>query len=139
MTSERAPQPRASVEAASGADRSDRAAASSDRTAATGRGELAEQHIQRLAEDMVKAVRVGRDEQRRRLVMMDVEVPGRGELRIRMRRDGESYDVAFRTDDRDLRQDVSRGTNALRQAVDERGVRLGSVRVASNETRGESE
>lgn len=88
-----------------------------------------EQRIESIANEMVRAVRVGRDGQRRRVVMLELEIPGRGGLNVRMRRDGEGYDIRMRAERSALGAELKRGTSKMKGAMEERGVAVGSINI----------
>jgi hypothetical protein len=85
--------------------------------------------IRRLAAEVAKSVKVGVDRAKRQVVLMDVEVPGRGTVHVRLRRQGERFDVRLRPDDHGLARMLRRHRDDLRQAGDDAGVRFGELRV----------
>jgi hypothetical protein len=85
--------------------------------------------IRRLAAEVAKSVKVGVDRAKRQVVLMDVEVPGRGTVHVRLRRQGERFDVRLRADDHGLARMLRRHRDDLRQAGDDAGVSFGELRV----------
>ncbi len=83
-----------------------------------------------IVKKIVQAVRVGDDAQARRVVFLDVTVPGRGEVRIRLRRDGGGMEVRMRADNDALARTLQEGVAALREEGAKKGVQFTSVQVA---------
>jgi hypothetical protein len=98
--------------------------------AASSRGAENLETIRRLAGEVAKSVKVGVDAAKRQVVLMDVEIPGRGTVHIRLRRQGAKFDARFRADDHGLARMLRRHREDLRQAGDDAGVQFGELRVA---------
>jgi hypothetical protein len=131
---------RSGEEGAAGVDRvaaevrSDRAArVGPSRTEGLGRTSADAETIRRLAAEVAKSVKVGVDRAKRQVVLMDVEVPGRGTVHVRLRRQGERFDVRLRADDHGLARMLRRHRDDLRQAGDDAGVSFGELRVVDPE------
>lgn len=90
---------------------------------------LSEPAVQQIAREIVEAVRVGEDEHRRQVVFLDVTVPERGEVRIRLRRDGGGMEVRMRADNDALARTLQQNTDGLRRAAGAKDIELTSVRV----------
>ena len=85
--------------------------------------------VSEVAAEIVKAIRVGEDQQARRVLFLDVTVPGHGELRIRLRRDGGGLEVRIRADNDGLARLMRENQEALRQAGKEKGMEMTSIQV----------
>ena len=82
-----------------------------------------------IANKIVQAVRVGEDAQARRVVFLDVTVPGRGDVRIRVRRDGGGMEVRMRADNDALARTLQEGVGDLREEGARKGIQFTSVQV----------
>ncbi len=85
--------------------------------------------VEEIAKQIVDAVRIGEDSQARRVVFLDVTVPGQGNLRIRLRQDGGGMEVRMRADNDALARSVRENVEGLRHQTKELGVNLTSIRV----------
>ena len=88
------------------------------------RSEVAE-----LAERIVDTARTGFDERGRKLLTLTVEVPGRGLLEIRMRKDGRHVRVELQADSPAFGRMLRRSRKELKHQSSQRGVILSSVKV----------
>ncbi len=89
----------------------------------------AEPPMMRVARKIVEAVHVGDDAQGRRVVFLDITVPGRGDVRIRLRRDGGGMEVRMRADNDALARSLQQGVADLREEGAEQGIQFTSVQV----------
>ncbi|MFB6350465.1 MAG: hypothetical protein ABEN55_19065, partial [Bradymonadaceae bacterium] len=89
------------------------------------------ERIRDLARQIVDAVRVGTDRARRQVVMVDAEVPGRGQVRIRLRRDGESFETRMRADSEELARTLRRNEDTLRESAREDDVLFSSIDIVT--------
>ena len=85
--------------------------------------------IDEVARRIVDAIRVGEDDQRRQVVFLDVTVPGRGEVRIRLRRDGGGMEVRMRADNDSLARSLQEGADDLHEKGRDEGIEFTSIRV----------
>ena len=85
--------------------------------------------IRRLAAEVAKSVKVGVDRAKRQVVLMDVEVPGRGTVHVRLRRQGATFHARFRADEHGLARMLRRHSGELRDAAEDAGVSFGELRV----------
>lgn len=85
--------------------------------------------IAEVARQIVEAVRVGEDGHLRRVVFLDVTVPGRGDIRIRLRRDGGAMEVRMRAGNDGLARSLREGVGELRQRGAEKGIQFTSIQV----------
>lgn len=82
-----------------------------------------------LAERILEACFVGQDEHSRRVMMLDLTIPGRGRVRVRLTRRGERVDVRIRAEQGQTRGLIERGLGELRASGAERGVRFGQIQL----------
>ncbi len=85
--------------------------------------------MEEVARQIVNAVRVGEDHQARRVMFLDVTVPGRGDVRIRLRQDGGGMEVRMRADNDALARTLQEGVGDLRRQGAQKGVQFTSIRV----------
>lgn len=88
------------------------------------------ERVRQIADEIVRAARVGRDAEGRDVLMLEVDLPGRGDLRVRLRRDGSGFETRFRTDDHRLARDLRENDDKLRESAARRGVELTDIEVA---------
>lgn len=82
-----------------------------------------------VARQIVEAVQVGEDGHSRRVVFLDVTVPGRGEVRIRLRRDGGGMEVRMRAGNDALARSLQEGAEELRHRGAKKGIQFTSIQV----------
>ena len=82
-----------------------------------------------VAREILNAVRVGEDATKRRVLFLDVTVPGQGDVRIRLRRDGDGMEVRMRADNDELARNLRSGSDELRERGRDEGINFTSVRV----------
>ena len=83
-----------------------------------------------VSQAIVEAVRVGHDAEKRQVVFVDVTVPGRGDVRIRLRRDGGGgMQVRMRADNDALARTLQRGVGELREEGKRNDIQFTSIRV----------
>ena len=87
------------------------------------------QTVDEVARRVVEAIHVGRDHRQRQVLFLDVKIPGRGDIRIRLRQEGGGYAVRMRTDNDGLARELQSGAEQLRQAGAQRGVMLQTIEV----------
>jgi hypothetical protein len=85
--------------------------------------------VHQIAREILKALRTGVDKHARKVVFLDVTVPGHGDLRVRLHRDGDGVSARLRADNDGLARLLQSHTGELRQAGLERGVRFTSLEV----------
>lgn len=83
-----------------------------------------------LVDRLVEALHVGRDARARKVMLLDVQVPGRGGVRVRLRRRGQEVEVRLRADNDELRRELGQRREALRESARQRGVIFASIEVA---------
>lgn len=95
----------------------------------------AHETIARLSREIVEACHVGQDQRQRKVVMLDVQLPGRGRIRARLRHSASGVEVRLRADNPELSALLKRHKGALHERARERGLSLSRVEIAE---RGES-
>lgn len=85
--------------------------------------------LEHIARQIVQAAQVGEDGQGRRVMFLDVTVPGYGDVRIRLRQDGGGLEVRMRADNDGLAQTLRQYSERLRSSAGEQGVQLTSIQV----------
>jgi hypothetical protein len=96
-------------------------------TADTARAE----EVRRLAERLVESCQAGLDQQGRQVMMLDLQVPGRGCVRVRLRRQGDGVEVRLRADNPALGELLRARSGELRDGMAGRGVAISRLEVAS--------
>jgi hypothetical protein len=96
-------------------------------TADTARAE----EVRRLAEQLVESCQTGLDQQGRQVMMLDMQVPGRGCVRVRLRRQGDGVEVRLRADNPALGELLRARSGELRDGMAGRGVAISRLEVAS--------
>ena len=89
----------------------------------------AEPPVTQVAREIVEAVYVGQDSQQRQVIFVDVTVPGRGDVRIRLRRDGGGMEVRMRADNDALARTLQQGVRELREEGQKKDIEFTSIRV----------
>lgn len=82
-----------------------------------------------MARQIVNAVQVGEDGQSRRVIFLDITVPGHGDVRVRLRRDGAGMEVRMRADNDGFARTLRQYSERLRGDASEQGVQLTSIQV----------
>jgi hypothetical protein len=86
---------------------------------------------QQIATHIVDAIHVGHDQHARKIVMVDVHIPGKGDVRIRLRRQGDDIEVRMRTNSQDLARELRQGRDTLREAGREKGLHFSTIDIVS--------
>ena len=112
-----------------------------DGVAERAEGLTGEQHVQApaassskemiaaLATQLVKACAVGKDQRARKVMLLDVDLPGQGQLRVRITRDGDGVNVRLRASDERTRQLVKAHAGQLRDEGARQGVVFKHIEV----------
>jgi hypothetical protein len=87
------------------------------------------EEVRQLAEKLVEACQTGLDQQGRQVMMLDVQVPGRGGVRVRLRRQGDGVEVRLRADNEALGDLLRARQGALRDGMAGRGVVMSRLEV----------
>jgi hypothetical protein len=87
------------------------------------------QEVVELANKLVRACQVGTDQQARKVMMLDVRVPGRGSIRVRLRQEGNGISVRMRADNDELKALLRKHQGAMRDAAHEQGVTFSRIDV----------
>lgn len=85
--------------------------------------------VHHVARQILRALRVGADQNARKVVFLDVTVPGHGDLRVRLRRDGDGFEARLRADNDGLARLLQAHTDDLRHAAEDNGVHFTSLQV----------
>lgn len=87
------------------------------------------QQIAQMAEQLVKACSVGEDKIARKVMMLDVEVPGKGQMRVRLTRDGDGINVRLRANNDSTRSWLKAHQGRLRDEAASQGVVFKHIEV----------
>jgi hypothetical protein len=87
------------------------------------------EEVRQLAERLVEACETGIDQQGRQVMMLDVQVPGRGGVRVRLRKQGDGVEVRLRADNAALGELLRARQGTLRDGMSERGITLSRLEV----------
>lgn len=86
--------------------------------------------VEQIVDRMVEAVHVGQDERARRVVLIDVVVPGMGRLRARLKRTRQGVEVRLRAEAPELTR-LLRGQRAeIMDTARARGIEMTKVEIA---------
>ena len=85
--------------------------------------------LDQIAKQMVQACHVGEDARARRVALLDIHVPGRGQVRVRMRQGMHGVEVRMRASDDALRSLLSARRDQLRHGAADRGVVFSTIEV----------
>ncbi|QDG51520.1 flagellar hook-length control protein FliK [Persicimonas caeni] len=88
------------------------------------RAEVAE-----LAKQLVERAHVGRDASGRQIMLLDLQVPGRGNVRVRLRRRGDGFELRMRPENEDFARDLRREREHFRQSAADKGVDFTSIEI----------
>lgn len=85
--------------------------------------------VAQVFEKIVQSYQVGSDVRARKVVMLDVDVPGRGGVRVRVSRNGDAVEVRMRADNPELAGLLRAHRDGLYRAGEERGFRFAHIEV----------
>ncbi|MEZ4460289.1 MAG: flagellar hook-length control protein FliK [bacterium] len=74
---------------------------------------------------------VGTDMNGRQVVMLNVQCPGRGNVKIRLRQEQDGVSVRARADNDELAGLLQEHQGELKQAMDKKGMKLAQLEVVS--------
>jgi hypothetical protein len=92
-------------------------------------GAEAPREVDAVVQEMVEACYVGEDAQARKVVMLEIALPGRGMVRARIRRERDGVHVRLRAKDPATKELLRAHKDELMQGAKERGVDLKGVDV----------
>lgn len=95
----------------------------------TGADPAKKEELQKLISKMVEKIQVGEDARKRKTIIMQVEVPGRGQVNVRLRKDGDSYDLRLRAKDPSFAHALKSEQGELRRMGAEKGLRFTRIDV----------
>lgn len=84
-----------------------------------------------IVEAMVKAAQVGEDAQGRKVMFLELDVPGRGTLRVRLLKEHDGYAVRMRASDEGLARELLSAQSEMVRGAGARGVRFNAVEVVT--------
>jgi len=87
------------------------------------------EEVRALANKLVDACQVGQDQQARKVMMLDLRVPGRGNIRVRLRQEGNGISVRMRADNDELKSLLRAHQGSLRDAANERGAPFARIDI----------
>ncbi|MFP4597539.1 MAG: hypothetical protein ACLFVJ_04755 [Persicimonas sp.] len=105
-----------------------RGAGKADGAAPTQRSEMREQ-VAQLAQKLVEKAHVGQDAAGRRIMLLDLQVPGRGNVRVRLRRRGDGFELRMRPENQELARDLRREREHFRESAAHSGVEFSSIEI----------
>lgn len=86
--------------------------------------------VERLIETMVSDGKLGEDASGRKVLMMDIQCPGRGNVRVRLWKKEEGIELRIRADNPELKSLIMMGRSELQSSAKERGVVFSKIEVA---------
>jgi len=86
--------------------------------------------VQKLIETMVSGGQLGEDSKGRKVMMMDVNCPGRGNVRVRLWKKGDGIELRMRADNPELKSLLLLGRADLQSSAKEKGVNFSKIEVA---------
>lgn len=86
--------------------------------------------VERLIETMVVDGKLGEDASGRKVMMMDIQCPGRGNVRVRLWKKDEGIELRIRADNPELKSLIMMGRSELQASAKERGVVFSKIEVA---------
>ncbi len=105
-----------------------RGAGKAENAAPTQRSEMREQ-VAQLAQKLVEKAHVGQDAAGRRIMLLDLQVPGRGNVRVRLRRRGDGFELRMRPENQELARDLRREREHFRESAAQSGVEFSSIEI----------
>lgn len=86
--------------------------------------------VERLIETMVTSGQMGEDSKGRKVLMMDVECPGRGNVRVRLWKKDDGIELRMRADNPELKSLLLLSRSDLQAKAKENGVNFSKIEVA---------
>ncbi len=86
--------------------------------------------VERLIETMVTSGQMGEDSKGRKVLMMDVECPGRGNVRVRLWKKEDGIELRMRADNPELKSLLLLSRSDLQAKAKENGVNFSKIEVA---------
>lgn len=86
--------------------------------------------VERLIETMVTSGQMGEDSKGRKVLMMDVECPGRGNVRVRLWKKEDGIELRMRADNPELKSLLMLSRSDLQAKAKENGVNFSKIEVA---------
>lgn len=85
--------------------------------------------LEEITKEILTALHVGEDQQARKVIFLDIQIPGHGDLRVRLRREGGGLEVRFRADNDALARMMRQHSESLRGQAKAKGLHLTSIEV----------
>lgn len=99
--------------------------------AKAGASDTAQRHaeVAKIARELVDKAQLGTDTAGRQIMMLELQVPGRGQIRVRLRRRGDGFELRMRPQNQELARDLRQERYQFRQAAAGRGVTFSSIEI----------
>lgn len=88
-----------------------------------------QERVAKLAHALVDKAHIGTDMSGRQIMLMDLEVPGRGQVRVRLRRRAKGFELRMRPQNQELARDLRQERHRFRQEASRRGVTFSSIEI----------
>src|SRR5690554_23380 len=85
--------------------------------------------VAKIARELVDKAHLGTDTSGRQIMMLELEVPGRGQIRVRLRRRGDGFELRMRPQNPELARDLRQERHHFREAAAGRGVTFSSIEI----------
>lgn len=85
--------------------------------------------VAKLAREIIDQAHLGHDRSGRQIMLLDLKLPGRGNIRVRLRRRGDSFEVRMRPESPALARLLRQEREVLRERAAESGVNFSSIEV----------
>jgi hypothetical protein len=90
------------------------------------------QAVAQLVDKLVRSCQLGQDQKARRVMLMEVEIPGRGNVHVRLQQQSQGLEVRFRARDEPTAQLLRAHQGQLEEGMRQRGVAVSRVSVSSS-------
>ena len=89
------------------------------------------QAVVQLVDKLVRSCQVGHDHKARRVMLMEVEIPGRGQVHVRLQQSSQGMEVRFRARDEPTAQLLRAHQGQLEEGMRQRGVEVQRITITS--------
>ena len=89
------------------------------------------QAVAQLVDKLVRSCQLGQDQKARRVMLMEVEIPGRGNVHVRLQQQSQGLEVRFRARDEPTAQLLRAHQGQLEEGMRQRGVAVSRVSVST--------
>lgn len=90
------------------------------------------QAVAQLVDKLVRSCQLGQDQKARRVMLMEVEIPGRGNVHVRLQQQSQGLEVRFRARDEPTAQLLRAHQGQLEEGMRQRGVAVSRVSVSTS-------